>query len=335
MRVQEKIYGENIMDKNTDWELILFYIFYRTYKQWEDFEKEIKYNNRYFPKSELLDEIRRIQNYAVCEIKQGDIFYRARLYNAPYEYCRGELDQITQTILKHCPDFGKEDSPLNISNRSDLIALLAAISLSERDNQPLLDEIEKIISQNKQFWGYSKEESDAPPKDKTPAGRANPRNISYLYIAGDIKTAMMEVRPNASQDVSIATIKILKDLKLFDFCYVDPEDEMGKSFDLSIISGRFSNPNFGGEDNYYATQYLCEFIKELGFDGIRFYSSLNQNGKNIVLFDTNKQPDTDCKNYDIIESKVYSITKLDLDYQLTWPFEQGDEPKPDSVGDNK
>lgn len=53
--------------------IVLF--FYKTYKQWEDFEKEIKYNNRYFPQSELLDEIRRIQNYAVCEIKQGDIFY--------------------------------------------------------------------------------------------------------------------------------------------------------------------------------------------------------------------------------------------------------------------
>lgn len=257
------------------------------------------------------------------------------MYNAPYEYCRGELDQITQIILKHCPDFGKEDSPLNISNRSDLLALLATISLSERDNQPLLDEIKKIISSKKQFWGYSKEESDAPPKDKTPAGRANPRNISYLYIAGDIKTAMMEVRPNVSQDVSIATIKILKDLRLFDLCYSEPEDEMGKSFDLSIISGRFSTPNLGGEDNYYATQYLCEFIKELGFDGIRFYSSLNQDGKNIVLFDTNKQQDTDCKNYEIIESKVYSITKLDLDYQLTWPAEQEDDSKTDNVEENK
>ncbi len=296
--------------------------------------REIKYNNRYFPKSVLLDEIRRIQNYAVCEIKQGDIFYRARLYNAPYEYCREELEQVAHFIRKHYPNLRKVDLPLNISNMSDMLTLLTALSLSETDTQPLLDEINKIISKDKQFWGYSKEESDAPPKDKAPAGRANPRNISCLYIAGDIKTAMMEVRPNVRQDVSIATIKILKNLRLFDFCYVDPEDEMGKSFDLSIISDRFSTPNFGGEDNYYATQYLCEFIKELGFDGIRFYSSLNPNGKNIVLFDTNMQLDTGYKNYEIIESKVYTITKLDLDYHLTWP-EQEDESKPDSVEENK
>lgn len=323
------------MDENKDWKLILFYFFYNTYKQWEDFEKEIKYNNRYFPKSELLDEIKRIQNYAVCEIKQGDIFYRARLYNVPYEYCRGELEQIAHIIMKHYPDVGKGDSLLNMSNMSDILAMLAALSFSEEDTQPLIDEIKKIISNNKQFWGYGQEESDAPPKDKTPAGRANPKNISYLYIAEDIKTAMMEVRPNVFQDVSIATIKIMKDLRLFDFCYSDSEEEMGKSFDLSIISGRFSTPNFGGEDNYYATQYLCEFIKELGFDGIRFYSSLNQNGKNIVLFDTNKQQDTDCKNYEIIESKVYSITKLDLDYQLTWSAEQEDDSKTDNVEENK
>lgn len=140
----------------------------------------------------------------------------------------------------------------------------------------------------------------------------------------------MEVRPNVSQDVSIATIKILKNLRLFDFCYIDSDEEMGKSFDLSIISVKFSTPNFGGEDNYYATQYLCEFIRELGFDGIRFYSSLNPNGKNLVLFDTNKQPDTGCKNYEIIESKVHSITKLDLDYRLTWPVEQEDSLKADN-----
>lgn len=323
------------MDENKDWQLILFYFFYKTYKQWEDFEKEIKYNNRYFPKSELLEEFRRIQNYAVCEIKQGDIFYRARLYNTPYEYCREELEQLVRIIMKHYPDVGKGDSLLNMSSMTDILAMLAALSFSAKDTKPFTDEINKIISIKKQFWGYGQEESDAPPKDKTPAGRANPQNISYLYIAGDIRTAMMEVRPNICQDVSIATIKILKNLRLFDFCYIEPDEEMGKSFDLSIISSKFSTPNFGGEDNYYATQYLCEFIKELGFDGIRFYSSLNPNGKNIVLFDTSKQLDTDCKNYEIIESKVYSITKLDLDYQLIWPADQEDNSKADNDEENK
>ncbi|HIV90715.1 MAG TPA: hypothetical protein H9744_03370 [Candidatus Eisenbergiella stercoravium] len=56
-------------------------------------------------------------------------------------------------------------------------------------------------------------------------------------------------------------------------------------------------------------------MKELGFDGIRFYSSLNPPGKNIVLFNTKRNPTTKSKDYEIVESKVYSITKPDLNYQ--------------------
>ena len=306
------------MDENMNWKFVILYYLYMTLKKWENFEKEIKFNNRYFPKSELLDEIKRIQNYAVCEINQGDIFYRARLFNIPGEYCKEELEQIIQIIKQNYPDLvGKEDSEINVT---DMLDFLAILSYTEKDTQPLLNEVEKIFRKDKQFWGYDAAQSDAPPNDKAPAGRANPKNISYLYIAEDIKTALMEVRPNLTQEASIATIRIKKKMKLFDFCYVEPtEGEKGKSLYLSIISSAFSAPNFGGEDNYYATQYLCEFIKELGFDGIRFYSSLNPSGRNVVLFNTNVDPLTKCKNYEITESKVYSITKLDLDYELIMP----------------
>lgn len=311
------------MDTNVNWELILTYFVFKTYKQWEDFEKEVKYNNRYFPKSELLDEIKRIRKYAVCEINQGDIFYRARLFNLPGEYCKEELRQVIEIIIKYYPDVNKGNSQLDLNNLIDMFGFLTAHSCIEKDNQPFYDEIKRVFCKDKKFWGYDKAQSDAPPNDKAPAGRANPKNISYLYIAEDIKTALMEVRPSLTQEASIATIRINKKLKLFDFCYVDPtEEEQGKSLDLSIISSAFSAPNFGGEDNYYATQYLCEFIKELGFDGIRFYSSLNPDGRNVVLFNTNVDPLTKCKNYEIMESKVYAITKLDLEYQQVMPAEE-------------
>ena len=186
-----------------------------------------------------------------------------------------------------------------------------------------MKKLNRYLRKKKNFLGgYDAKQSDAPPKDKTSEGRANPKNISYLYIAEDLKTAMMEVRPNLTQEVSVATIKILKTLRLFDFCYVDSEEELGKSLDLGIISNAFSAPNFGNENNYYATQYLCEFIKELGFDGIRFYSSLNPPGKNIVLFNTKRNPITKSKDYEIVESKVYSITKLDLNYQIIAPIKK-------------
>lgn len=73
------------MDDNEKLMILLLYVLYKTDKQWRNFEKEIKYNHRFFPKGELLDELKRIQKYAVYEVEQGEIFYRARLFN-PFEY---------------------------------------------------------------------------------------------------------------------------------------------------------------------------------------------------------------------------------------------------------
>ena len=310
------------MDENNKWMMLLLFLFHQTERQWREFETEIKYNNRYFPKSQILDELKRIQKYAVHEIHADEVYYRARVFSTPWECFKEELEQIRQIILKHFPDIENGKSSFNLDNMSDMQACLAMLLCMKNDSQSIMEEIELIFEKEKKFWGYDAEQSDAPPKDKTLGGRANPKNISYLYIAEDLKTTMMEVRPNLTQEVSVATIKILKTLRLFDFCYVDPEEEAGKSLDLSIISTAFSTPNFGNENDYYATQYLCEFIKELGFDGIRFYSSLNPPGKNIVLFNTKRNPTTKSKDYEIVESKVYSITKLDLNYQIIAPIEK-------------
>ena len=311
------------MDETTQLLLFIAYLFFEKKKQWEDFEEEIKYNNRFFPECELLDDIKRIQNYAVWEIKEGDVFYRARPANSFSDYSRETLEELNNIIKKYYPTLLKEDSFFDFSNSLEMIRFLIALLKAQQDNLPFLDEIEQICNKNKSFWGYSVEGSDAPPREKATAGRANPEGISYLYLAEDVKTVLMEVRPNLSQDISVATIKIKKKLRLFDFCYVEPnEAEKGKGFDLGIISSEFSKPNYGGGDNYYATQYLCEFIKKLGFDGIRFYSSVNPGRKNIVLFDSKIDPVTNCKNYEIVESKIYSITKLDLDYTQALPVKE-------------
>ena len=43
-------------------------------------------------------------------------------------------------------------------------------------------------------------------------------------------------------------------------------------------------PNADDPRNYIPTQFLSEKIKELGFDCIRFRSSLKVNGVNVVVF---------------------------------------------------
>ena len=47
----------------------------------------------------------------------------------------------------------------------------------------------------------------------------------------------------------------------------------------------FSRPFNGDPAKYIATQFLAEEIKNMGFDGLRFNSSLNTGGINVVLFD--------------------------------------------------
>ena len=55
---------------------------------------------------------------------------------------------------------------------------------------------------------------------------------------------------------------------------------------------------------YLPTQYLCEFIKNRGFEGV-LYKSFLGSGHNIVLFDENK---VEC-----IETKLYEVTSIKVE----------------------
>jgi hypothetical protein len=58
--------------------------------------------------------------------------------------------------------------------------------------------------------------------------------------------------------------------------------------------------------DYLPTQYLSEYIKYLGYDGIEYGSSLNSTGYNLAIFDN------DCA--DCISTKIYEIVSLDYIY---------------------
>ena len=85
----------------------------------------------------------------------------------------------------------------------------------------------------------------------------------------------------------------------------EPNFESPSLFDS--IGKRFSIPNKNDVTKYMATQYIAEEIKHLGFDGIRFNSSLNLGGKNIVLFE-----DKYCK---AVGSELRKIGSIQIDIQ--------------------
>lgn len=156
-----------------------------------------------------------------------------------------------------------------------------------------------------EFCGFKKEDCLAPPANKAKAGRANPKNIAYLYLAEDEYTALAEVRPSRDDYVNIAEIEINSDLILFSFNFVEGNiySENYLKRIMSWLSYSFAIPvNNEDEIEYLPTQYLAEYIKNNGFEGIKYDSSLSENGINVTLFDKTKA--------EAISSRVYQVRSV-------------------------
>ncbi|MFV0518135.1 MAG: RES family NAD+ phosphorylase [Aminipila sp.] len=153
------------------------------------------------------------------------------------------------------------------------------------------------------FHGYNKENSLAPIPNKVTAGRANPDYISYLYTARDMYTALVEVKPRIENEVSIATLKTLKDINLTKVTSFPCEEKKTVNFYLQLLIGfEFANVANNQSKDYIFTQFLSELYKDEGYDAIEFKSSLNKNGRNITIFDPNM-----C---DAIASEIYKVDNI-------------------------
>lgn len=145
-------------------------------------------------------------------------------------------------------------------------------------------------------------EMGCPPKERATAGRANPLGIPYLYLCSKIETTFYEVRAVYLDRISVGKFTILRDLDIVDFSnkislfytYSDSEsnvsllDIVKRKILFEKISTDLSKPlrRFDTEIEYVPTQLICEYCKQNGADGIRFNSSLHQEGANIVLFNS-------------------------------------------------
>ena len=157
------------------------------------------------------------------------------------------------------------------------------------------------------------------PKDPILAtpGRANPRGISYLYLCGDDQTPFYEVRPYYLDRVDIGEFLIQEDeLKIVDFTekvnlfkvfYDEGEDAFKQKVKRRVLfdafSGDLSKPlrSFDSELEYIPTQYICEYFKDSGADGIMFQSSVREDGKNLVLFYPDKAKCVEVHPYEVSE----------------------------------
>jgi hypothetical protein len=140
-----------------------------------------------------------------------------------------------------------------------------------------------------------------PPAKEVKNGRANPVGIPYLYAASTPETAIAETRPHPGDMLSVARFKVTSPLRLLNLLHprktispfeVDERELPGLRHDLSFLchlESELSKPILPrvADLEYLPTQYLCEFIKNCGYDGVVFKSSISV-GANIALFDDSK-----------------------------------------------
>ena len=138
----------------------------------------------------------------------------------------------------------------------------------------------------------------APPSHQSTFGRMNPKGISYLYLAENTDTCVYEVHPHETDYITIGTFKLKNSLRLVDLTeiYIQSPFKWGQNlsniyrnknillqFIKDISKSVSSNSSYL---DYLPTQFISEFIKQQGFDGIIFNSSSGL-GSNYVLFNPN------------------------------------------------
>jgi hypothetical protein len=269
---------------------------------WDKFEDDIINHNRFFQNNEIIDEINGYMDKAIIYMPKGTNLFRARIYDRSLK--ERYIECYKNVLEQHGKVFDEKKLIKEGLDDTYISMLRFADEKKISDDEDLKLKVEAYKKyKNLKFKGYDAIES-LPPTEGISSGRANPDNIRYLYVCEDKVTPIYEVKPSIGQTVSLAKLKLKRDVKLFDFTFnpYSESDVIPKLF--TSIGYKFSLPNYGRTTKYYATQYLAEMIKHNKFDGIRFNSSLNKDGKNIVLFNVD-----DCS---VISSKLVEISKINI-----------------------
>ena len=138
---------------------------------------------------------------------------------------------------------------------------------------------------------YSDSEIGAAPIDSCRVGRLNRAGESFLYLSRDQQTAIYEVRPHPGHLVSTGQFQCIKGLKLISMkklsllTAIRSKHEFDAYLFLKTMNDLFSAHVPPDQINKYKiTQYFAWVIRNQGYDGIEFKSSLKNGGINYVIF---------------------------------------------------
>lgn len=163
------------------------------------------------------------------------------------------------------------------------------------------------------------EKMGAPDKRVATHGRANPAGIPYLYLGSNPKTAVSEIRPHTGENACVADFRTPSppELRLVDlraprrtvspFLLAEALDIQKMRNDLPFLERlglELTTPVLpqAAAVDYTPSQFLCEFIKRCGYDGVIYRSSVSD-GMNLALFYPAKaQPGT------VVDYTVTNVT---------------------------
>lgn len=166
--------------------------------------------------------------------------------------------------------------------------------------------------------GFHKDEMGPPPAGKRKPGRINPEGIGVLYLASDEYTALCEVRASAYDYISIGDFVLKRDINVVNLSKLSNISPVIYSSNIELLAANVSVFSDMAEEiakplrrndsylEYIPTQYIAEFIKSQGYNGVAYNSAMGTGGTNIAAFD---QSLFECKSVHNVE-----IGKIKYEY---------------------
>lgn len=160
--------------------------------------------------------------------------------------------------------------------------------------------------------GFKPNEMFAPPVDLRRAGRINPEGIGVLYLASDKITALTEARASVYDFVSVGEFCAKKDLRIVDLSSISKMSPFLYQGDIEQffvnrkvfqeMALEIAKPLRRNDSvlEYLPTQYISEFVKSQGYDGVAYESTLHRGGYNVAIYD---ELFLDCLDVNTVEVK--------------------------------
>lgn len=170
--------------------------------------------------------------------------------------------------------------------------------------------------------GYTCNEMGPPPEEKVKGGRVNPTGISILYLSNSRETTLYEIRAGVYDYVTVGCFELQRDIEVINLADIDkisPFIGFNKGFDylqyainiehLKMIGQEIAKPLRNDNTlDYLPTQYISDFIKSKGYDGIEYISTMYKHGVNLAIFNS--------QLFKCVRTNVYDVKTISYFYDL-------------------